>query len=130
MPVSKAKVREVALSFPGVVEKPSYGKPAFFIAKSFFARIRDDEGALVIGVEAMEQRDMLLELDPETYFITEHYHDYPYILVRLSKISFSELKVMLGRRWQKIAPKSLQRKEKIASRPAKAHPRGKPALRS
>lgn len=58
MPVSKAKVREVALSFPGALEKPSFGTPAFFIAKSFFTRIRDEESALVIGVEGLEQRGM------------------------------------------------------------------------
>jgi hypothetical protein len=58
-------------------------------------------------VSDMQSRDMMLELDPETYFITDHYKDYPSVLVRLSKINASELKTMLQRRWQQIAPKKL-----------------------
>ena len=34
--VTAADVKKVALSFPEANEKPSYGKPSFFIAKKFF----------------------------------------------------------------------------------------------
>ena len=109
MPVSKAQAKKIALSFPGAHEKPSYGKPSFFIEKKFFTRIREREGAIVMRVGGMEQRDMMLELDPETYFITPHYKDWPAILVRLSAIAPGELKIMLERRWREIAPKKLVR---------------------
>jgi hypothetical protein len=61
-----------------------------------------------MGVEGgMEQRDMMLELDPGTYFITDHYRDYPMLLVRLSHITKEELHTMLDRRFRAIAPKKL-----------------------
>jgi hypothetical protein len=61
-----------------------------------------------MGVEGgMEQRDMMLELDPGTYFITDHYRDYPMLLVRLSHITKEELRTMLDRRFRAIAPKKL-----------------------
>lgn len=106
--VNAADVKKIALCFPEAHEKPSYGRPAFFVAKKFFTRVRSEDASLVMGVEGgMEQRDMMLELDPETYFITDHYKDYPMLLVRLSHITKDELHAMLDRRFRAIAPKKL-----------------------
>ena len=109
MPVTRAQMKQIALGFPGALEKPSYGKPAFFIEKKFFTRLREQDGSIVMRVGSIEQRDMMLELDPDTYFITDHYKDWAGVLVRLSAISPGELKIMLERVWRQIAPKKLQR---------------------
>jgi len=115
--VTAAEVKKLALSFPEAHEKPSYNRPAFFIAKKFFTRVRSEDASLVMGVEGMETRDMMLELDPETYFITDHYKDWPFILVRLSHITKGELRTMLDRRFRKIAPKKLIPKDSLESKP-------------
>jgi len=119
MPVTKAQVNRIALSFPGALEKPSYGRPAFFIEKKFFTRLRAEDNSVVMRVGGIEQRDMMLELDPGTYFITDHYKDYPAVLVRLARITPAELKAMLERRWREIAPKKLLREVDGAAAPAK-----------
>lgn len=105
--VTAAELKKIALSFPEAGEKPSYGKPSFFIAKKFFTRLRQEDNSLVMIVDGMDQRDMMLELDPRTYHITDHYKDYPAVLVRMERISPEELRMMLERRWRKIAPKKL-----------------------
>lgn len=105
--VTPAQFRKIALSFPEANEKPSYGKPSFFIAKKFFTRWRKDDNALVFVVDSMDTRDMMLELDPRTYFVTDHYKDYPAVLVRMERITTEELQQMLERRWRRIAPKKL-----------------------
>jgi len=105
--VTPAQVKKIALSFPLASEKPSYNRPAFFIAKKFFTRLRADDNSLVMIVDGMETRDMMLELDPKTYHITDHYQDYPAVLVRAERITVDELKIMLDRRFRKIAPKKL-----------------------
>ena len=105
--VTPAQFKKIALSFPEANEKPSYGNPAFFIAKKFFTRWRKDDNALVFVVDSMDTRDMMLELDPKTYFITDHYKDYPAVLVRMERITPDELQLMLERRWRQIAPKKL-----------------------
>ena len=119
MPVTKAQVKKVAMSFPGALEKPSYGRPAFFIEKKFFTRLREEDASIVMRVGSMEQRDMMLELDTETYFITDHYRDWPVILVRIAKITPKELRIMLERRWREIAPKKLLRETDGEAVPAK-----------
>ena len=107
MAISKAQFRKIALSFPEANEKPSYGKPSFFIAKKFFTRLRAEDDSIVWIVGSMDERDHLLEIDPKTYFITEHYRDYPSVLVRTARINETMLKKMLERRFRAIAPKKL-----------------------
>lgn len=109
MPITEAIVRKVALSFPQASEKPSYGKPAFFIAKKFFTRLRSEDDSIVWIVGSIDERDNLIELDPNTYFITEHYRDYPSVLVRIKRINEAMLRKMLERRWRAIAPKKMLR---------------------
>jgi hypothetical protein len=107
MAISKADLRKIALSFPEANEKPSYGKPSFFIAKKFFTRLRDEDASIVWIVGSIDERDHLLEMDPKTYFITEHYRDYPAVLVRIARIDKTMLRKMLERRFRAIAPKKV-----------------------
>jgi hypothetical protein len=107
MPVTEAVLKKVALSFPQACEKRSYGKPSFFIAKKFFTRLRTEDDSIVWIVGSIDERDNLIELDPKTYFITEHYRDYPSVLVRTKRINETMLRKMLERRWRAIAPKKL-----------------------
>jgi hypothetical protein len=105
--VTAAQFKKTALSFPEAHEKPSYGSPAIFVAKKFFTRLRAQDNSVVFIVADIPTRDMMLELDPKTYHITDHYKDYPAVLVRMERITPDELKRMLERRWRAIAPKKL-----------------------
>jgi hypothetical protein len=109
MPITPAQFKKVALSFPEALEKSSYGNPSIFIAKKFFTRLRKEDDSVVWIVDSMDERDHLLEIDPKTYFITDHYRDYPSVLVRTARIDTDMLKKMLERRWRKVAPKKLIR---------------------
>jgi hypothetical protein len=116
--VTAAQLKKIALSFPEANEKPSYGKPSFFVAKKFFTRLRKEDNSLVMVVDGMDQRDMMLELDPRTYHITDHYKDYPAVLVRMDRIAPEELRTMLERRWRKIAPKKVLKEIEEGAKPA------------
>ena len=108
MSVTKAQLKKIALAFPGANEKSSYGKPAFCIEKKFFTRWRDEENSIVLIVDSIDERDMLLEADAKTFFITDHYRNYPSVLARAAQMDAKTLRGMLDRRWRKIAPKKLQ----------------------
>jgi hypothetical protein len=121
MAISKADLRRIALSFPESNEKPSYGKPSFFIAKKFFTRLRDEDASIVRIVGSVDERDHLLEMDPKTYFITDHYRDYPSVLVRIARIDKTMLRKMLERRFRAIAPKKvLKEMDAVAAAQTKA----------
>ena len=117
MSLTKAQIKKIVLSFPGAIEKPSYGKPAFLIEKKFFTRLRADDDSLVLFVGSIDERDMLIEADPALFHITDHYKNYPTILARIAKLDAKTLRGMLERRWKEIAPKKLQKEGRIG--PAK-----------
>jgi hypothetical protein len=95
-------VRKIALGLDNVEEGTSYGTPAFKVNGVLFARLRDDIGALVVGM-SMEDRQELMVADPETYFITDHYLDYPWILVRLSRVDPEAMRDLLRGAWRAAA---------------------------
>lgn len=107
MPLTKAQMTKIVLSFPGANESTSYGYPSFKIEKTFFTRLRSEDNSLVPMVDSMDERDMLLQTDPALFHIAPHYRNYSTVLARLEKLDAALLRGMLERRWRQIAPKRL-----------------------
>ena len=90
-----ATVREIALSLENVEETTSYGTPAFKLCGGAgFTRLHQDGESLVVKMD-FEQREALMAHDPETYYITDHYLNYEWILVRLSRVHADALRDLL-----------------------------------
>jgi hypothetical protein len=53
-----------------------------------------EPNTLVVRVD-VDQRDELLADDPDTYYVADHYVDYPCVLVRLSRIHRDALRDLL-----------------------------------
>ncbi len=98
VPTSKT-VRQLALALPKAEERPSYGTPGFFVCKKIFARLLPDEDLVVLKID-FDRRDVLMKSDPKSYFITDHYRNYPMMIVRLSSVDRPELKELLENAWQ------------------------------
>jgi len=95
-------VRKVALALDNVEEGTSYGTPAFKVRGALMARLRDDIGALVVRM-SIEDREALIADDPETYFITDHYLNYPWILVNLARVDPDAMRDLLRAAWRSAA---------------------------
>lgn len=91
-----ATIRKVALSFPGVEEGTSYGTPAFKLGKKLLVRLHQDGVSLVLKV-GDATRDHLVQADPDTFFITDHYRGYPYVLAHLDRLSAADLRKLIER---------------------------------
>jgi len=94
--LSLSTIRRVALSLPGVEESTSYGTPAFKFRKKLIARLHQDGRSLVLKV-GDATRDHLLQADPGTFFITDHYRGYPYVLAHLDRLSTEDLRKLIER---------------------------------
>jgi hypothetical protein len=101
------EMREIVLSFPGTEEGVSYGHPAFKVAGKFFTRLRKDDQSVVLTGIHIDEREMLMEAEPETFHITAHYRDYPAVLARIATLHPGSFRNFLDRRWREIAPKKL-----------------------
>lgn len=92
---TESDVRELALALPQTTEKSSYGTPGFRVRDKLFARIRE-EGVLVIWCQSLEEKDFLIEGEPEKFFTTPHYDGYANVLVRLAAVDHEELGELLA----------------------------------
>ena len=101
------EMRAIALSFPGAVEGTSYGQPSFLVNKKFLTRLRREDDSLVLLEVSFDEREMLIEVEPETFHVTPHYKDYPSVLARRASLDPGSFRAFLERRWRKIAPKKL-----------------------
>ena len=117
MNLSKAfePVRRAAAGLPGVAEGISYGTPSLNIRGKFFTRLKEDGESLVLRVD-FDSRDAMLKAQPEAFYITDHYRDYPYVLLRLSRVTESEMRELLEDAWTLAAPRRLVTARKSAQR--------------
>jgi hypothetical protein len=105
-PVKFETVRKIALALPGVEEGISYGTPAFRVRGKFLARLREDGETLAVKCDYPE-RDFRIEINPDAFFIIDHYRGYPMLLVRLAAVEEDDLRDLLELAWRSIAPKHL-----------------------
>lgn len=92
--ISYDRVRQMGLALPNAEEGTSYGTPALKVKGKLFVRLRE-EGDVIVLKMPFELRDGLLADDPDTYFITDHYREYPCVLVRLGKVTEPALRELL-----------------------------------
>ena len=86
----------------------SYGTPSIKVMGKLLSRWRTEaEGALAIRCGFLD-RQILLQADPEAFFLTDHYRDYPMVLVRLECIDARALSDLTRRAWRLVAPKTLR----------------------
>jgi len=92
--------------------------PSFLLNGRFLARFRDNDTVLVLQLATISERDVLMELDPRAFFFTEHYRNYPAVLVRLAEVARPLLIDVVREAWRHVA--SLP-----PPRPRKKPPRGR-----
>jgi hypothetical protein len=102
-----AAVRDLARILPNVEEGDSAGLPAFKVKGRLMAWFREDPEVLAVKMSPIN-REYLLRVKPETFFITDHYRDYPIVLLRLPRIGRRELAEVLEEGWRQVAPKRMR----------------------
>ena len=96
----------MAIELPGAYEKLMFGTPAFYTGKKFFCRLREDGETLVLY---NNERDEWIEKNPDIFFFTDHYKNYPILLVDLKNVSNADLKKLIIISFKIRSPKTLLR---------------------
>ena len=94
-------VREIMSAFPNTPESSSYGTPAYKLNKKLLLRLKEDRQTLVLH---SNDRDLFLKTDGAVFFVTEHYANYPFVLVKLDKIRKEKLRAAIIQSWMELAP--------------------------
>ena len=100
-------VRELALALPEV-DASSSGRVAFSVrGKGFAWEARErDGGGLAVRVER-EEKELILDSNPDVYFTSPHYTGFPAVQIRVEGIGRDELAERLEDAWLIQAPKKL-----------------------
>ena len=117
-------VRKIGLELPGVEQSTMYGAPALKVHGALLACVPShrsaEAGSLVVRVDFADRAALLAEA-PELYYITDHYLNYPAVLVRLARVTPEVLRDLLG-----MAYKFVTRKNSRSRTPKKPSNKSKP----
>src|SRR3954467_4986419 len=108
-PVTYETVRKLGLALTGVEESTSYGTPALKIKGKVLVRLHQDLDKIVLAMP-FDRREEMIAGDSETYFITDHYREYPYILVSLARVNEDVLPELLNMAYRFA---SLEKKRRV-----------------
>jgi len=102
-------VRKIANGLPDVEDASAYGSPAIKVRGKLLTCIPTNKSAepdsLAVRID-FDQRAELLSGAPDVYYVTDHYLNYPMVLVRLSRIQEDALRDLLGAAWRFVTAKT------------------------
>jgi hypothetical protein len=96
--ISFRAVEAIGRTLPDVEMTTTWGQPTLKVGGKMFACMASHKSAepntLVVMMDFAD-RDALIEDDPDTYYLKEHYLNYPCVLVRLSRIHADALQDLI-----------------------------------
>ena len=111
-------VESFGRTLPDVEVTTTWGQPTLKVRGRMFACMAAHKSAepntLVVMMD-FGDRDALIEDDPGTYYLTEHYLNYPCVLVRLSRVRTDALSALSAGAHRFVSSKA-RRKSVGASR--------------
>ena len=112
-------IRKIGLTLPDVEESTSYGVTSLKVGGKLMAcpaiNKSAEPGSLVVRV-SFDERAELIAGDPDVYYVTDHYVNYPSVLVRLSRIRRDALQDLLRMSWKFVTATSAPKRKKRAAR--------------
>jgi hypothetical protein len=92
-------VESIGRTLPDVELTTTWGQPTLKVRGKMFVCIASHKSAepntLVVMMDFAD-RDALVEDDPGTYYLKEHYLNYPCVLVRLSRVRVDALRDLIA----------------------------------
>lgn len=101
-------LKDIAMELPGVEEAISWGHPNLKVGKKALLFWNPTHNAPVFKVP-FEERDFLIEADPETFFTTDHHRSWPLVLARPDKVDIAWVRNNIKRVWRDLVPKRILR---------------------
>jgi hypothetical protein len=120
--ISFDTVRKIGLALPAVEASTAYGSPALKARGKLLACLpvnrSAEPGSLAVRI-GFDDRAELLAAAPDLYYVTDHYLNYSFVLVRLSRVTPDVLRDLLGMAYKFVTSRE-------AARRSPSRKRGKP----
>ncbi|MEO7687856.1 MAG: MmcQ/YjbR family DNA-binding protein [Sphingomonas sp.] len=110
-----AKVRAICMALPAAAEKISHGAPTFFIEKgkvfAYFSHNHHGDGRTAVQVKTSgrEEQAMLVEMDPDHYYVPAYTGPAGWIGMRLDTddTDWDHIGDRIATSWELVAPRRL-----------------------
>ena len=120
-------VESIGRTLPDVEVTTAWGQPTLKVLGKMFVCIASHKSAEPNTLAVMmdfADRDALVEDDPGTYYLKEHYVDYPCVLVRLSRVRADALRDLIAGAHRfvsaKVRRRSVRDTRRGTARPSRA----------
>ena len=113
-----AAVEAIGRALPDVEVTTAWGQPALKVHGKMFVCIASHKSAepnSLVVMMAFADRDALVEDDPATYYLKEHYLNHPCVLVRLTRIRLDALRDLVAGA-HRFVNVQMRRKSDVGSR--------------
>ena len=87
-----------ALALPDTEPSTSYGAPTVRVRGKPIVYPGRERGSFAIACP-VEEKEFLLETDPDTFWETDHYRGWPAVLVRYSSPDRERIETLIRRAW-------------------------------
>ena len=94
-----AAVEAIGRALPNVEVTTAWGKPALKVRGKMFVCMASHKSAepnSLVVMMAFADRDAFVEDDPATYYLKEHYLNYPCVVVRLTRVRLDALRDLVA----------------------------------
>jgi hypothetical protein len=91
-------VESIGRTLPGVEVTTTWGQPTLKVRGKMFvcgASHKSAEPNTLVVMMDFADRDALIEDDPDTYYLKEHYVNYPCVLTRLPRVGADALRDLI-----------------------------------
>jgi hypothetical protein len=110
-------VEAIGRSLPNVELATSWGSPSLKVGGKMFVCMASHKSAepdtLAVRMDFAD-RDALIQDDPDTYYLKDHYLDYPCVLVRLSRVHADALRDLVAGAHQYVSAKTVKKSRSAA----------------
>ncbi len=100
-----AEVSAFALSLPATELSTSYGRAAVKLRDKAFIYPGREAGSFAVATP-LDEKEMLMLTDPETFWETPHYSGWPAVLVRFGSPDRERIETVIQRAWWDRASKA------------------------
>ena len=102
------EVAAFALTLPGTEPSTSYRQPAVKVGGKAFLSTGHEPGSFHVR-SPHDEKAVLLETDPATFWQTPHYANWPGLLVRHGNADPERVRLVVTRAWWDAAPAAIRR---------------------
>jgi len=94
------QVAAFALALPETELSTSYGQPAVRVRAKMFVSTGREPGSFHVHVRSPhEEKAVLIDTDPDTFWQTPHYANWPGLLVRYASTDAERVALVIRRAW-------------------------------